>query len=126
MEKGQHINVFDFDETLCRVPNYTSKEARGLEPYEWYDSAESLSPEFGIRGIANVIERTSEPGLNYLVTHRVKQCQDRVLEILSDLGVRFTKTYFLGRGSEKVETLLELIREAEADRKSTRLNSSHT
>ena len=115
MEKGQHINIFDFDETLFRVPNYTCKEATGMEPYEWYDSPASLSPDFNIRGIENIIERTSEDCLNYLVTHRVKLCQERVLDILADHKVRFTKTYFLGRGSEKAETVINLIRETEAE-----------
>lgn len=115
MEKGQHINIFDFDETLFRVPNYTCKEATGMEPYEWYDSPASLSSDFNIRGIENIIDRVNDDCLNYLVTHRVKLCQERVLDILAEHRVRFTKTYFLGRGSEKAETVINLIREIEAE-----------
>ena len=110
MENGPHINIFDFDETLFRVPGYTCSEAKGMEPYEWFDSPDSLSKKFNIKGIANTIERTGDDCLNYLVTHRVKACESAVLDLLSEYNIRFDKTYFLGRGSDKAETVIELIR----------------
>jgi len=115
MENTVHLNVFDFDETLFRVPGFTSSEAKGKEPYEWYDSPESLDPKFNIRGIANVIERTKDDCLNYLVTHRVQATQARVIDILAEHKIRFNKTYFLGRNSKKADTVLELMRETDAD-----------
>ena len=80
METKVHINVFDFDETLFRVPGYTCSEAVGKQPYEWFDSPESLAKNFNIRGIENTIERARGEGLNYLITQRVKACQPRIIE----------------------------------------------
>jgi hypothetical protein len=115
MQNQVHINIFDFDETLFRVPGYTSSEAKGLEPYEWFDSPESLSDKFNIRGISNTLDRTKDDCLNYLITHRVKVCQPRVMEILLENGIKFDKTFFLGREGGKAEVAIELIRQNEAD-----------
>ena len=110
MQKSQHINVFDFDETLFRVPGYTSEEAKGLEPYEWYDSPSSLAEKFNIRGIQNTIDRTKEDCHNMLVTHRVPATRNRVMEILHENNLMFNEVHFLGRGSQKAETVLDAIR----------------
>lgn len=115
MEKGPHINIFDFDETLFRVPGYTCSEAKGMEPYEWFDSPNSLAKKFNIRGISNTIERTGDDCLNYLITHRVKACQSAVLDLLSEYKIKFDHTYFLGRESDKADVVIELIRTAGAD-----------
>jgi hypothetical protein len=110
MQENKHLNVFDFDETLFRVPNYTVSEAKGIAPYDWFDSAESLDERFGIRGIANTINRTNEPGSNsILVTHRVKDCEARVVELLKENGIVFDALYFLGRGSHKASFVLQAI-----------------
>jgi hypothetical protein len=114
MENRTHINIFDFDETLFRVPGYTCSEAKGKEPYEWFDSPKSLDQKFNIRGISNTIDRTKDACLNYLITHRVKACQPRVLELLADHQIRFDKTFFLGREGDKAEIAIDLIRENEA------------
>lgn len=117
MENPIHINIFDFDETLFRVPGYTCKEAKGITPYEWFDSPESLSSEFNIRAILNTCEQTQEqPDVrSFLITHRVKACQERVLEILRDNGsILFDKTFFLGRESAKADVAIKLIRDHDA------------
>lgn len=114
METKVHINVFDFDETLFRVPGYTCSEAVGKQPYEWFDSPESLAKNFNIRGIENTIERARGEGLNYLITQRVKACQPRIIEMLADHQIRFEKTFFLGRQAEKAEIALDLIRQTDA------------
>lgn len=115
MEKRTHLNIFDFDETLFRVPSYASSEAAGLEPYQWFDSPESLNSKFPIRGIANTIERTSDDCLNFLVTHRVKSCQSEVFRLLGEQEIRFDKTFFLGRGSTKGEVVIEQVRDLEIE-----------
>lgn len=110
MQENKHLNVFDFDETLFRVPNYTVSEAKGIAPYDWFDSVESLDERFGIRGIANTISRVNEPGQSsILVTHRVKECESSVIELLKANGLEFDAVYFLGRGSHKASTVLEAI-----------------
>lgn len=116
MQIKKNLNIFDFDETLFRVPGFTSAEAKGREPYEWFDSPESLDKRFNIKGIANTIERTKDDAVNVLVTHRVKPTKNRVMEILSDAGIIFNEVHFLGRGSHKAETVLKLIDELDVDR----------
>jgi len=110
MHDYKHLNVFDFDETLFRVPNYTVSEAKGMTPYEWFDSPGSLDDRFGIKGIVNTLSKTKQPGaLSILVTHRVKSCRDRVLELLEKLEVVFDETFFLGRVSSKAETVMKAV-----------------
>ena len=107
MEKTTHLNIFDFDETLFRVPGYTSSEAVGLEPYEWFDSAESLAPKFPIRGIANTIDKASENCHNFLITHRVPACKDEIIRLLEKHKLSFDKIYYLGRGSTKSQVVID-------------------
>lgn len=111
MENTSHLNIFDFDETLFRVPGYTCSEAKGMEPYQWFDSPDSLDQNFSIRGIANTIERTEQDCINVLITHRVKACQSRVIDLLSEHDIRFDKTFFLGRDTHKADHALKLIRD---------------
>jgi hypothetical protein len=109
MKKVTHINVFDFDETLFRVPGYTSEEAKNLTPYEWFDSPTSLDKKFNIRGIGNTIDRTKMDCHNMLVTHRVPATRARVMEILNRELIKFDEVHFLGRGSQKAETVLDVV-----------------
>ena len=110
MQEYKHLNVFDFDDTLFRVPNYTASEAKGIEPYDWFDSPESLDDRFGIRGISNTINQVSDPSaVSIMVTHRVEDCADRVLELLKERDLEFESVYFLGRGSNKADTVMNFI-----------------
>lgn len=116
MENRIHLNVFDFDETLFRVPGYTCKEARGKTPYEWFDSPESLSQEFNIRPIINTCEQTQDQLFvrSALVTHRVEECKYAVESLLNRYSVQFDHKFFLGRESAKADTVLNLIDECAA------------
>ena len=110
MLEQTHINVFDFDDTLFRVPNYTVSEAKDVEPYAWFDSPRSLSNEFSIRGIANTLDRAKQPDcVNILVTHRVEACRDAVLDVLERSCIEFNAVYFLGRGSQKADCVMQAI-----------------
>jgi hypothetical protein len=106
------LQIFDFDETLFRVPSYVCKEATGLTPYEWFDSSASLDLDFNIRGIENVISKTRDAGaINVLITHRVIETRDAVLDVLATQRIRFDKLYFLGREGKKVSKVIELLKE---------------
>jgi hypothetical protein len=105
----EHIKVFDFDETLFRVPGYTCEEAKLLSPYDWFDSPESLDKKFNIRGIKNTLDRTADDCYTMLVTHRVFETKDRVMEILDSKSISFNEVHFLGRGSHKAETVLATV-----------------
>jgi len=106
------LQVFDFDETLFRVPGYVCKEATGLTPYEWFDSPKSLDQSFNIRGIENVILRARDTAaINILITNRVVETRDAVIDLLISKNIRFDKLYFLGRSGKKVDVLINWLRE---------------
>lgn len=108
------LQVFDFDETLFRVPGYVCKEASGMTPYEWFDSKQSLDPSFNIKGIENVIHRAKDPNsINVLITHRVQETQEAVMDLLRSQNLRFDKLHFLGRKGKKVDKVLDMLREDE-------------
>ena len=44
-----------------------------------------------------------------MVTHRVEDCADRVLELLKERNLEFESVYFLGRGSNKADTVMNFI-----------------
>lgn len=114
---NQHITtlkIFDFDETLFRVPGYSCTQAIGKTPYEWFDSPKSLDQEeFSIRGIANVLDQARNKGdlgsYTCLVTHRVEECKDQVMSLLDKHNVKMNETYFLGRTSEKSKVVASLL-----------------
>ena len=107
---NNHINIFDFDETLYRVPGFTCSEATGLKPYDWFDSPKSLQPPVHVIPIINVIENTwNKESNNYLITHRVQACKSTILELLEKSGCVFCDTYFLGRGEAKSMKILEIL-----------------
>lgn len=106
-----HINVFDFDETLFRVPSFTCSEATGLKPYEWFDDPKSLAFPFNVIPILNTIEKTwkDNQSLNYLITHRVETCKETILKLLERSGCSFNQLLFLGRSESKAMNLLEIL-----------------
>jgi hypothetical protein len=110
MHKKRHINIFDFDETLFRVPNFSTIEAKDKSPYEWYDSKDSLSDHLPIRGILNSINKAREPeSINYLVTHRVPHLSEQIEYWSNEFRLNFKNSFFLGRESSKYEPILEIL-----------------
>ena len=110
MKTITHLNVFDFDESLYRVPNFTCSEAKGMEPYDWFDSPNSLSDKFNIKAIENVhaaARRTDR--LNYLVTHRNEDCLDIITKMLHDSSIVMKDMYFLGRKQNKAKVVEGLV-----------------
>lgn len=110
MQTITHLKIFDFDESLFRVPNFTCSEAKGMDPYDWFDSPDSLSDKFNIRGIENVhaAARRSD-SLNYLVTHRPEECLDRITKLLHDNSILMEDMYFLGRKQQKAKVVEGLV-----------------
>lgn len=109
--QNRRINIFDFDETLFRVPGFTCSEAVGLTPYEWYDSELSLSENFPIRAILNTIEVASgDECMNFLITQRKEKFRPIISRLLEKRLAKFERLIFLGRNSKKSDEALELIR----------------
>jgi hypothetical protein len=121
METITELHVFDFDETIVRMPSFTGKkqvETDDLKfdhPYDFYDHPESLSESaYHIQLISPVYEawqRASrlETCYTILVTHRVKSLEKEVKAVLDARGVEFNEYFFLGRVREKIEILNEVL-----------------
>ena len=120
MKDITRILVFDFDETLFRMPGYTDRfsverlmpELSFPTPYSFYDHPTSMDPDIhNIQLIGPVYEDWKEASLDptartILITHRTEElrhCAERLLDLH---GISFDETYFLGRMSEKI-TILE-------------------
>jgi len=112
MSNLKHINVFDFDDTMFRTQNFASLEPKGKTMYEWYDSERSLSPDFHIPAIENVIEKTRETeNPNYLITNRKIANKEQVMRLLSEQGCQFTEVFFCERDGNKADVLSKLLAE---------------
>ena len=112
MNQPKHINIFDFDDTMFRTQNFASLEPKGMTMYEWYDSERSLSPEFHIPAIENILEKARENGNpNYLITHRKVSNKEQVLRLLSEQGCKFAEVFFCERDLNKADILSKLLAE---------------
>lgn len=117
------IKIFDLDETIIRAPGYTDKvsaERIGHKfdsPYSFYDNTVSLSQDlYNIQVIDPVFSEWKDGDsdsscVNILITHRVEEMKDVVIELLKKKGIAMEKYFFLGRKSKKVDTALDLINE---------------
>jgi hypothetical protein len=120
----RRLCIFDFDETLVRAPGYTDKKAVERmfpevsfpDPYSFYDHPLSLSEEiYNIQAISPVVDDLNEANkdvstLTILITHRVSRLAREVEKILESKNLKFDRTAFLGRTSEKSEILAQELR----------------
>ena len=121
MERVTQFKVFDFDETIFRMPGYTGKiqsetsELKFTHPYDFYDHPSSLSDSiYNIQLIKPVYEawkrgHEQKNTISVLITHRVESLKPEVTAILDKYGLSFDETFFLGRKSNKSETVRGLI-----------------
>ena len=120
MNEITKILVFDFDETLFRMPGYTDRfsverlkpELSFPTPYSFYDHPTSMDPEIhNIQIIGPVYEdwkaASKDPtARTILITHRTEELRPCAEHLLKIHGIEFDEMYFLGRVSEKI-TILE-------------------
>jgi hypothetical protein len=119
MNNISHLSVFDFDETLFRMPGYTDRfsverlnpDLSFPTPYSFYDHPSSMDPEIhNIQLIGPVYEdwkaAVHDPETRtILITHRTEELRPCAQRLLDMHGIKFNEMYFLGRRSEKIETL---------------------
>lgn len=122
MDKITRLQVFDFDDTLFRIPTYTSKihiEALGYgfaDPYEFYDHEISLDESLhNIQLIGPVYDAWKEgkedPScMQLLITHRVVEVEEAVMKVLDARNMSFDRIFILGRKTEKVDSMKEIIK----------------
>jgi hypothetical protein len=121
MNEITRILVFDFDETLFRMPGYTDRfsverirpELNFPDPYSFYDHPSSMDPEIhNIQLIGPVYEdwkaASEDPNARViLITHRTEELRPCAQRLLDQHKIKFDETYFLGRLSEKITILDE-------------------
>jgi hypothetical protein len=84
-------------------------------PYDFYDNHLSLSTGLhNIQMISPVFEdwkkASEDPSCRtILITHRIEELRESVMSILHNYEVEFDETYFLGRVTEKRDTLAKEI-----------------
>ncbi len=119
MKDIKRLLVFDFDETLFRMPGYTDRksverlypELSFPDPYSFYDHPLSMSQEIhNIQSISPVHDDFWEAKKNpsmmvILITHRIESLRGETQKILDSYGLEFDESYFLGRATEKIDTL---------------------
>ena len=120
------ISVFDFDETIVRMPSYTASKQveRATDgahkfptPYSFYDHPLSLDRSLhNIQFISPVLDdwRLSvhdQSSKTMLITHRIEELKYDVKKVLSTSGLGFDAYYYLGRVTEKFDTLLKELEE---------------
>ncbi len=124
MNEITRILVFDFDETLFRMPGYTDRfsveriypELSFPTPYSFYDHQCSMDPEIhNIQIIGPVYEdwksASEDPtARTILITHRTEELRPCAQRLLDIHGIKFDEMYFLGRMSEKIEILEKELR----------------
>ena len=125
MKKINELYIFDLDETLLRVPSYTDKFAVERlnpdisfnTPYEFYDHPLSLCDTINNIQLIEPIYREWEEANadlscgHVLITHRVFNQKNTVIDLLKRKGVVFDHTYFLGRASAKSNCLHYILNE---------------
>ena len=125
MKDITRLVVFDFDETIFRMPGYTDRfsverlhpELNFPTPYSFYDHHTSMDPEIhNIQLIGTVYEdwkkASQDPNTRtILITHRTEELRPYAEKLLAKHGITFDTSYFLGRLCEKISILeKELIR----------------
>lgn len=119
MNEITKILVFDFDETLFRMPGYTDRfsverlnpDLSFPTPYSFYDHSSSMDPEIhNIQLIGPVYEdwklASEDPtARTILITHRTEELRPYAEHLLKMHGIVFDEMYFLGRVSEKITVL---------------------
>jgi hypothetical protein len=122
MDKVTRLQVFDFDDTLFRIPTYTSKiHLEGLgytfnDLYEFYDHNISLDESLhNIQLIGPVYDAWKEgkddPScMQLLITHRVLEVEEALMKVLNKRDLSFDKIFILSRKTEKVDSMQEVIK----------------
>jgi hypothetical protein len=122
MDKVTRLQVFDFDDTLFRIPTYTSKiHLEGLgytfnDLYEFYDHNISLDESLhNIQLIGPVYDAWKEgkddPScIQILITHRVVAVEEALMKVLDARNMSFDRIFILSRKTEKTVSMQEVIR----------------
>lgn len=124
------LNIFDFDDTLFRIPTYSASpfDFKADNVNKWYDHPESLNDEkYKIQLIENIatLARQSEKDRNcisILITRRIPELRDHIIRILKKHEINFDSHYIIGHNTLKSEILTEILTSQYGDRNITEIN----
>lgn len=113
------LNVFDFDDTLFRIPSHTHapKDMDITNIHSWYDHPDSLNDDLYR---VQLIETTADllrlymkdvNCVNILITRRVEAHHENIHRLLKKHGLVFDKTFIIGTITHKADTLRNFIDE---------------
>jgi len=108
------LNVVDFDETLFRVPGFTSAGPEFTKPYEWFDSPASLNMDLHRIQLIETVNSMLEPDhTNIIVSHRVAALKSAMLSVLKKFEIKskFDQVILCERTLNKAERLVAYIEE---------------
>jgi hypothetical protein len=111
------LNVVDFDETLFRVPGFTSANLTYEKPYDWFDSPESLNlDKHRIQLIESVNSKLETKSTNIVLSHRVAKLKPELLLLMHkfNLTPKFNDVILCERSISKPERLIRYLKESEA------------
>lgn len=115
------LQIFDLDDTLFRIPTFsavhpTEAESKyGLDPYKFYDSAESLDfLKYTISLIEPVYEEYIKEfrSIQHLITHRVQNLSSELNTLLNAANLKFNYISMLGRVGSKADIVNKKIHES--------------
>jgi len=119
------LKIFDLDETLLRIPTYSSKrtvetdDLKFTTAYSFYDHPASLDDvAYDIHLIGPVYEdwksgMADPETLCVLITHRKEHLREAVIKVLEKRGIAFDQYFFLGREHSKIDSTQKVISELE-------------
>lgn len=116
MKNITQLFVFDFDETLFRMPGYTDRfsverinpDLTFPTPYSFYDSPTSMDPKIHNIQLIDPVYKDwlaasqDSTARTILVTHRTEKLRKYAEILLDQHKIKFDESYFLGRLSEKI------------------------
>lgn len=107
------IDIFDFDDTLYRIPSHTVAppdfDITG-DVHKWYDHPDSLDfTRYRVQLIENVAKRVRESYVDkytetILITRRVLAMRPAVNKVLERDKIRFDRKFLIGHGPKSAKS----------------------
>ena len=120
--KDKTLNVFDFDDTLFRIPNHTTDLSFDLndDVHTWYDNPISLDYEKYrvqlISTIADYVSNAGEDDTTIILTKRVPKLIPHIQRLLDLHGVVVESIIAIGHEGHKFEVINEYTETCEYNR----------
>lgn len=107
------LAIFDFDDTLFRIPHHSISPDGFDNPHKWYESAESLDNDkyriYPILKTQSRVEEVHREGYRrVLVTRRHPKMEPHVKRLCALHNIWFNETYVVGWNSKAPAVIKEI------------------